>query len=307
MKAMRIHQYGDASVIRHEDIPRPVPGLGGVLVHVAATSFNPSEIGLRSGLLRSVFQLDLPYTLGWDLAGTVVEVGGSVDTLAVGDRVIGRVDSGGTAAEYVTAAADSLVAAPTTIPLADAGAIPVAGLAAWQAVFEHANITAGQRVLINGAGGGVGGFAVQLAKHAGAQVIATASPRSAAAVGQLGADEIIDYTASPVGEALDTPVDTVLNLAVIDPQQAAGLVPLVRPGGVVVSITTPVEPPPGVPVRAVRFVARNDTSQLAALVKLIDVGVIRVDVAVSRPLADLALVHRDAESGRIRGKIILIP
>jgi NADPH:quinone reductase-like Zn-dependent oxidoreductase len=306
VRATRIHEYGDVSVIRHEDIPRPVPGSGEVLLHVAATSFNPSEIGLRSGLLRSIFPLDLPYTLGWDVAGTVVALGGSVHTLAEGEAVIGFLD-GGAAAEYVSAAADILVAAPTAIPLAHAAGIPIAGLTAWQAVFEHAHVAPGQRVLVNGAGGGVGGFAVQLAKHAGAQVIATASPRSTAAVRQLGADQIIDYTTSPVDDGLDGPVDVVLNLAAISPQQAAALLPLVRPGGVLVSITTPVEPPTGVPVTTAHFVTRNDTSQLAALVKLVDAGVVRVDVSASRPLTDLAAVHRDAESHRTRGKIIMFP
>lgn len=301
-----MHEYGDASVLRHEDVPRPVPGPDEVLIHVAATSFNPSEIGLRSGLLRSAFPLNLPHTLGWDVAGTVVQVGDHVRTLTAGEQVIGLLDSGA-AAEYAAAAADTLVAAPTSIPLAHAAAIPVAGLTAWQAVFEHARITPGQRVLINGAGGGVGGFAVQLAKHAGAHVIATASPRSTAAVRHLGADQIIDYTAAPIGDGLDGPVDTVLNLAAISPQHTATLVGLVRPGGVLLSITTPVSPPAGVPMRAMHFVARNDTSQLAALVKLVDAGTVRIDVAATRPLADLPAVHRDAESNHTRGKIIIVP
>jgi NADPH:quinone reductase-like Zn-dependent oxidoreductase len=304
---MRIHHYGDASVIRPEDVPRPVPGRGDVLIHVAATSFNPSDIGVRRGLLRSVFPLDLPYTLGGDVAGTIVELGDSVQTLAVGDRVIGRLDTGGAAAEYVTAAADTVVAAPTAVPLAHAAAIPIAGVTAWQAVFEHASIASGQRVLVNGAGGGVGGFAVQLAKRAGAHVIATAGPRSTDAVRQLGADEIVDYTARPLADALDGPVDAILNFVVVSARHAATLMSLVRPGGVVVSATVEVKAPAGSPVTTVRFVARNDTSHLAALVKLVDAGAVRVDIAASRALTDLASVHRDAESGRIRGKTILVP
>ncbi|WP_240742023.1 NADP-dependent oxidoreductase [Micromonospora zingiberis] len=302
---MRIHRYGDASVIRQEYIPRPAPGHGEVLIQVAATSFNPSDIGLRRGLLRAIFPLDLPCTLGAEVAGTVVEVGDAVQALAVGDRVIGRGE--GTAANYVTAAADTLVAAPAAIPLAHAAAIPVAGVTAWQAVFEHARVASGQRVLVNGAGGGVGGFAVQLAKHAGAHVVATASPRSTDAVRQLGADQIIDYTTTPVADALDEPVDAILNLVVVSARQATTLVQLVRPGGVVVSATVPVQVPTDSPVTAVHFVARNDTSDLAALVKLVDAGVVRVDVTASRPLTDLASIHRDAESGRIRGKVILVP
>jgi NADPH:quinone reductase-like Zn-dependent oxidoreductase len=159
-------------------------------------------------------------------------------------------------------------------------------------VFEHAQIVRGQRVLIVGAGGGVGGFAVQLAKHAGAHVIATASPRSAATVAELGADEVVDYTAAPVVEQITEPVDVLLNLV---PEKAPRLV---RPGGVLVSIT----------VREGRyFVTRNDPADLAALVALVDAGVVRVDVAATRPLTDLPAVHREAEEGRIRGKVVLIP
>jgi NADPH:quinone reductase-like Zn-dependent oxidoreductase len=308
---MRIHQYGDASVIRDDDVPRPAPRPGEVLIQVAATSFNPSDIGLRKGLLRSVFSLDLPYTLGGEVAGTVVEVGGEVGgevhTFAVGDRVVGRLDSGGAAAEYVTAAADTIVAAPTTIPLAHAAAVPIAGVTAWQAVFEHAGITSGQRVLVNGAGGGVGGFAVQLAKHAGAYVIATAGPRSAGTVREQGADQVVDYTAGPLADALDAPVDVILNLVPLSAEEAATLLPLVRPDGVVVSVTVPIKTPADAPVTTAHFVVRNDTDDLTALVKLIDAGAVRVDIAASRPLTDLASVHRDAESGRIRGKTILVP
>lgn len=299
MKAIRIHEYGGASVLRHDDVPRPVPGPGEVLIRVAATSFNPSEIGLRSGLLRSIFPLDLPHTLGWDVAGTIVDVGSGVHRPAGGDHVIGLLGSGA-AAEFVSADARLLVAAPTAIPLAHAAAIPVAGLTAWQAVFEHARVTPGQRVLVNGAGGGVGGFAVQLAKHSGAQVIATASPRSAAAARRLGADQIIDYTTTPLRDGLEWPVDTVLNLVPLSPRQADILIGLLRPGGALVSITTPVEPPTGLPVTATRFVTRNDTSQLAALVTLIDAGTVHVDIVATRPLADLASVHRDAETNSIR-------
>jgi NADPH:quinone reductase-like Zn-dependent oxidoreductase len=299
---MRIHQYGDASVIHLEDVPPPACGPDEVLINVAATSFNPSDIGLRRGLLRSIVPMDLPATLCGELAGTVVQVGDDVPTLAVGDQVIGRVS--GAAAEYVAASASTLVAAPTTIPLVNAAAIPIAGVTAWQAVFDHARITSGQRVLING---GVGGFAVQLAKHAGAHVIATASARSTEMVRQFGADQIIDYPTTPIAEALDEPVDAVLNLVVIGARQATALVQLVRPGGVVVSVTVPVEAPPNSPVTATHFVASNDTSDLAALVALVDAGAIRVDIAAIRPLADLAQVHRDAEAGANRGKIILVP
>ena len=277
MKAMRFHEYGEAAVIREDDVAWPIPAADEVLVRVAATSFNPSEIELRSGLLREVLPLRLPATLGWDVSGTVVEVGPAASGLAVGDSVVGRVDSGA-AAEFVTADAGVLVAAPRTVPLAQAAALPVAGLTAWQAVFEHAAITAGQRVLINGAGGGVGGFAVQLAKRAGARVVAA--------------------------EDLSAPVDVVLHLA---PIPSEPFLARVRPGGVLVSITHPAQPDPRSSVTAKHFVARNDPQQLAALVRLVDEGIVHLAISATRPMSDLAEVHRDAEAGRLRGKIILTP
>ncbi|GAA4604095.1 NADP-dependent oxidoreductase [Actinoplanes octamycinicus] len=280
---MRIHRYGDPSVIQDDDVPEPEPGPGEVLIRVAGTSFNPSDLGVRRGLLSDVLPIELPCTLGGEVAGTVV---------GTGDRVIGRVT--GAAADYVVAPAGSLVAAPATMPLAHTAAVPIAGLTAWQAVFEHAEVKPGQRVLINGAGGGVGGFAVQLAKHAGAYVIATASPRSAEAVRGQGADEVVDYRSTP----LPGGADAVLNLVDIGPAQVAELLSKVRPGGVLVSVTVPV---------GVHFVARDDPGQLAELVALIDAGVVRVDIAGSRPLTELAAVHRDAEAGRLRGKTILTP
>jgi len=300
MRAMRIHRYGEAAVIREEEVPRPVPGTGEVLIRVAATAFNPSDIGVRRGLLHGLLGLELPLTLGEEVSGTVVEVGDDVVTPAVGDRVIGRTP--GAAAEFVAAPAGLFVAAPTAVPLTHAAAIPVAGLTAWQAVFEHARLAPGQRVLINGAGGGVGGFAVQLAKHAGATVIATAGPRSADAVRELGADQLIDYTTTPaLAAAVDSPVDAVLHLVAGPP---ATLIPLLRPDGVLVSVTEPLTAPG---VKAVHFVARNDPGDLAALVKLVDAGTVRVDISATRPLADLAAIHREAEAGQTRGKIILLP
>ncbi|WP_229074985.1 NADP-dependent oxidoreductase [Actinoplanes sp. DH11] len=302
---MRIHQYGDPSVIRHDDVPRPVPADDQVLVEVAATSFNPSEIGLRRGLLRSMFALDMPYTLGTDLAGVVAEVGRSVRTVSVGHRVVGRLD-GGAAADFAVAAAEHLVPAPAAIPLAHAAALPVAGVTAWQAVFVHADVAAGQRVLINGTGS-IGGVAVQLAKQAGAHVVATAGPGRTEAVRGFGADQVVDYTTTALADALDEPVDVLLNFAAVETEQAELLMPLVRPGGILVSATVEVEHLTPPQIRSTRFVVTNDTEHLTALVKLIDAGRLRVDIAASRPLADLASVHRDAEAGRLPGKTILTP
>ncbi|QYC43287.1 Zinc-type alcohol dehydrogenase-like protein [Nonomuraea coxensis DSM 45129] len=306
MRAARVHAYGDPSVIRHDKIPIPAPGPGEVLIKVAGTSFNPSEVGLRSGLLAATVPelagLALPYVLGWDVAGTVVETGPGVTWPRAGDEVIGRLD-GGAAASYALAPARDLARAPRGVPLADAAAIPVAGLTAWQAVHEHARIGPGQRVLVNGAGGGVGGFTVGLAKLAGATVIATAgSAGSAARARAHGADEVVDHRTDPLPGGLDA----LINLVPLDPAAGAAVGRLVRPGGVLVSATAPVETPPG--VTSIRFVARNDAAQLAALAALAEEGGLVVDVAERLPLTELEAVHRRAESGRgTGGKIVLLP
>lgn len=305
MKTTRIHEYGDPSVIRYEDAPRPVPGPGEVLVRVAATSFNPTETFLRSGMLRDLFALAFPYTLGWDVAGTVAEPGAGVDGFEPGVHVVGRSDKGGAAAEYVTLPAAALTPAPTSIPLAHAAALPIAGVTAWQAV-ERAAIEPGELVLINGAGGGVGGFATQLAKHAGANIIATAGPRSAAAVRAQGADRIIDYTGTPLTEQVTEPVDVLLNLIPVQPSEIGPLAALVRPGGRIVSVATPF-PADDSGVTAHHIVASNDVGDLAALVRLVDAGAVTVDVSAEHPLSDMAHVHRLSEAGGVRGKVVLSP
>ena len=166
MKAIRFHEYGDINVLRYEETPTPRPGRGEALVAVAATAFNPVDTWFRAGIIDQIFPVRFPHTLGLDLAGTVVEHGPGVDDPAIGAEVIGflPMTGPGAGAEYVNAPAERLVRAPATIPLIDAAAIPVPALTAWQALFEHGNLVAGQRVLVNGAGGGVGGFVVQLAK-----------------------------------------------------------------------------------------------------------------------------------------------
>ena len=159
MKAVRYHEYGDASVLRYEDADRPKPSAGEVLIQVAATSFNPVDGAIRAGYLQQVFPIRFPHTPGIDVAGTVAAVGPGVSGFSVGDPVIGflPMTGNGAAAEFALAPADLLAAAPSSLPLAQAAALPSAALTAWQALFEHADLRAGQRLLINGAGGSVGG------------------------------------------------------------------------------------------------------------------------------------------------------
>jgi len=311
MKAVRFHEYGEPGVLRYEDVEQPVPGAGEVRIRVAATSFNGVDGNIRGGFMQGPIPVVLPHTPGIDVAGTVDALGEGVDGIEAGEDVIGflPMDGDGAAAEYVIAPAGILAKAPKSVPLPDAAALPVVGLTAWQALFDHGKLEAGQRVLVNGAGGAVGGYAVQLARRAGAHVIATASPRSGEAVKSAGADEVIDHTTTRVTEAVTEPVDVVLNLAPVDPAELAALVTLVRPGGVVVN-TTVWMPAPADEERGVRGIdlfVRSDAEQLSQLVGLIDGGELRVDVARRVPLAELPAVHAEAAAGTLAGKVVVLP
>jgi NADPH:quinone reductase-like Zn-dependent oxidoreductase len=309
MKAMRFHEYGDPGVLRYEDVEQPSPGAGQVLIRVAATSFNGVDGNIRAGFMQGPIPVTLPHTPGIDVSGTIAELGEGVGGFQVGDRVVGFLPMAddGAAAEYVVAPAEILAPAPTSVPLADAAALPTVGLTAWQALFDHAKLAAGQRVLINGAGGAVGGYAVQLAKNAGAYVIATAGPHSADRAKATGADEIIDHTTTAVRSATP-PVDVALNLAPIEPAQLAALLDLVRAGGVLVN-TTVWMPAPSDEQRGVRGIdlfVRSDAAQLARLVALVDSGRLRVDVAQWVPLAELPAVHAQAAAGALHGKAVIV-
>ncbi|MFD6140218.1 NADP-dependent oxidoreductase [Promicromonospora sp. NPDC060271] len=309
MKAVRFHQTGSPEVLRYEDTDRPVAGAGQVLVRVAGSAFNPADNGIRGGLLP--IPVTLPHVPGYDVSGTVEAIGDGVTGFQVGDAVVGflPMTEDGSAAEYVVAPAGVLVKAPTSIDLADAAALPSVALTAWQALFDEAGLKDGQRALIVGAGGAVGGYAVQLAKRAGAHVIATASPRSHDTVAASGADEVIDHTAATVLDSVAEPVDVLLNLAPISPDEFTALVALVRDGGVVAS-TTAWMPTPGDDERGVRaagIFVRADVDELAQLVALVDSGELTVDVARRVPLSDLPAVHAQAAAGELRGKVVAVP
>jgi NADPH:quinone reductase-like Zn-dependent oxidoreductase len=210
---------------------------------------------------------------------------------------------------YVIAPAEAVVSAPTSIPLADAAGLPSVALTAWQALFDDGRLEAGQRVLIIGAGGVVGKYAIQLAKRAGVHVIATASPRSIDAVRAAGADEIIDHTVTELLPALDERVDVLLNLAPIAPEQFAEYVAAVRDGGAVVSTTafmaTPGDESRG--VRAVTVFVRPNRDRLEQLVALVDESALAVEVTRRIPLTELPALHAEAAAGPITGKVLVLP
>ena len=311
MKAMRFHEYGEPQVLRLEEVNVPYPREGQVLVRVAATSFNGVDGNIRAGRMQDAMPLELPHTPGLDVAGTVDALGPGVDGLQVGDPVIGFLPfvENGAAAEYVVAAAASLAPAPNSIPLADAAALPLVGLTAWQALFEHADLQAGERILINGASGAVGGYAVQLAKAAGAHVIATASADTKDRVQTHGADEVVDYTTSDLSGWVNEPVDVLLNLAPIDPEQFTGLAALVRDGGTIVN-TTVWMPAPSDEERGVRGIdlyVRSDAKALTELSSRVDRGELIVDVAERVPMTNLVSIHTRAAAGTLAGKVVILP
>ena len=307
MKAMRFHEYGEPEVLRLDDVDVPTPGPGQARVRVAATSFNGVDGNIRGGRMQGPMPMELPHVPGVDVAGTIDALADGVTGWQVGDAVIGFLPFGadGATAEYVLATVTGLAPAPSTIPLADAAALPVVGLTAWQALFEHANLRSGQRILITGAGGAVGGYAVQLAKASGAHVIATASARTREAAERHGADEIIDPTAGELGDA----VDVLLNLAPISPELFTALAARVLDGGVVVN-TTVWMPAPSDEARRVRGIdlyLRSDATQLAELSARVDRGELTVDIAERVPMSELADVHRRAAAGTLAGKVVVLP
>jgi NADPH:quinone reductase-like Zn-dependent oxidoreductase len=310
MKAMRYHSYGDSSVLVYEDVDRPIAGPGQVVVEVAGAAFNPLDVAIRAGFVQQVFPVAFPHIPNFDVAGVVAEVGAGVSGWGAGDRVIAflPVNAPGVAGEYAVVSAAALAAAPRAVELADAAALPATGLTAWQALFDHAGLKAGESVLINGGGGAVGGYAVQLAKQAGAMVTVTGSARSAERLRSYGADRIIDYTVTPLPQALEgQQFEVVLNLVRTSPEETVLLTGLAADGGAFVSTTFPELGDIGRGVRVVPMQARGDAAQLAELVARVDIGELRIDVAERRPLTDLAEVHDLAVAGRLAGKTVLIP
>ncbi|NUQ90551.1 MAG: NADP-dependent oxidoreductase [Glycomyces artemisiae] len=288
MKAIRYHSYGDSRVLALEETDRPAAGPGQVVVKVAGTSFNLLDAAIRAGIMQEAMPIDFPHTPGVDVSGTVAETGEGVTGWSTGDRVIAFLPptAPGAAAEYVAVPADLLAAAPVSVPLPD---------------FKP-----GQRLLINGAGGAVGGYAIQLAKRAGADVTATASPRSLDRVKTAGADRIVDYTAGAVAKTLaGEHFDAVLQLVRDTPEETAALADLVADGGAFTSTTIP--GPQTARIRVEHVYVANDPARLADLVALVDAGELRIDVAERLPLADLPSVHDRAVEGRLLGKTVLTP
>jgi NADPH:quinone reductase-like Zn-dependent oxidoreductase len=297
MRAVLLRETGDPDVLRLEEVERPEPGEGEVLIAVRAASINPIDWKYRRGLAEK----QLPAVLGNDVSGTV-ELSRAAD-YAEGDEVFGISPSGGYA-EFATAPAALIAKKPAGVTHEQAAAIPVAGMTAWQALFDRGGLGRGQTALIAGAAGGVGHLAVQFAKHAGARAIGTGSARNRDFVLGLGADEYVDYTAQDVTEAVH---DVDLAFDTVGGETTQTLVATVRGGGVIVTIAGP--PPQQEAaergVRADLLIMSPDSVQLARIAELVAGGEVHVEIEQTFALAEVAKAHERSESGHVRGKLIL--
>jgi NADPH:quinone reductase-like Zn-dependent oxidoreductase len=303
MKAVRIHNYGGPEVLRYEEVPLPTIGEEEVLIRVHAAAVNPLDWKVRSGYFQIWSPHTFPLILGFDVAGVIEAVGTGGTQFAIGDEVYAAPDTGGYA-EYVAVRADEVAHKPQTVDDVHAAAMPIAALTAWQALFDAAHLEAGQRVLIQGAAGGVGNMAVQLAKWRGAEVIGTASGYNHAFLRQLGADEVIDYTTTRF-ETVVSGMDIVLDTVGGETLQRS--LTVLKPGGMLVSIVDTPSPEAaaahGVQQRQVNL--QINTGQLAELARMVDTGHLKPIVSTVLPLQQARQAHILSEGRHVRGKIVL--
>jgi NADPH:quinone reductase-like Zn-dependent oxidoreductase len=303
MKAVRIHEFGDAGVLSLEDVERPRPGPGELLLEIRAAGVNPVDYKTREGQFPPVQAKDLPITLGREAAGVVVEVGAGETRFVEGDEVYAMLPMGrGGYAECAAVPADACALKPDCLDMIQAGATPLAALTAWQGLFTHGRLAAGQRVLIHGAAGGVGHFAVQFAKAKGAEVTATAAGAMRDFVRGLGAERVIDYREEDFA-SLVSEFDLVFDLIGGDTQTRSFGV--LKRGGVLIS--TVQEPDAEMAreagVRAERYMAQPDGGQLTDIAELIDAGEVRVTIERVFPLAEAAKAEEHLEQDHVMGKV----
>lgn len=309
MKAIRVHGRGGADHLVYEDAPQPQPGPGEVLVRVGATAVIANELHWDLTYQASDGAPRLAPIPGRDVSGVVTEAGPGVAGVAVGEAVYVLLAFGrdGAAAEYAIALPSELAPRPRTLDDIQAAAVPLSALTAWQALFVHGGLSSGQTALIHGASGGVGVFATQLARWAGARVLVTASARHADFLRELGANEVIDYATTrfeDVAHDADVVFDTVGGDTLARSWQ------VVKPGGALVSVVSP--PPADRAERAARsgvrftwFIVEPSGAQLREIGALIDAGQIRPIVAQTFPLAQARQAFEAAATGHPRGKVVI--
>ena len=305
MKAIRFHEYGGFEVLKYEDVPRPEPQSGEVLIQVRAASVNPFDLALREGWLASMIPLQLPAIAGVDVSGTIIATGEGVTGFSIGQDVYGFMSRyTGAYAEYASAAIETIASQPQTLDYLQAASVPLAATAAWQTLFDVGGLKEGQKVLIHGGAGGVGTFAVQLAKLKGAYVLATTIGQNIEYVQRLGADEVIDYTITPF-ETVAHSVDVVLDLIGGETQQRSWSV--LKAGGIQVSLLEPPseEDAAKYGVRAAFMAAQPSSDLLKELADLFDKGQIKHHVDKAFPLEQARQAQELKRNGHVQGKIVL--
>lgn len=306
MNAVRIHTYGGPDVLTYESAPRPVPGKGEVLIKVHATSVNPFDCATHAGYMASYFPQPFPIVMGTDVSGEIEEVGEGVNTFSPGDEVYTRagVYRDGANAEFVLASAADVTAKPQSLDHVHAAALPHVTLAAWQALFEEANLSKGQTILIHAAAGGVGHIAVQLAKLMGANVIGTAS-QNYEFLEELGVDQAINYDETAF-EKVAHNVDVVLDTIGADTQDRSWST--LKPGGILVSTVQAPSAETGKAhnVRSAFVVTNPPIAQtLNRVAGLVDSGQLKPHVSAVLPLEEIHRAHQLLEARHTRGKVVL--
>lgn len=306
MKAVRIHEFGGPEVLSIDEIPVPQPAPDEVLIKVHATSVNPVDWKIIEGQRKVKFPGKLPLTLGWDVSGTIEALGEKVSAFKKGDEVYGRPDptKNGAYAEYIVVKANIISIKPTSIGHTEAAAVPLAGLTAWQALFDHGLLKAGQKVLIHAAAGGVGTYAVQFAKWKGAYVIGTASSANIDFLKRLGADEVIDYKMEDFETALSD-VDLVLDT--IGGETQLKSLTILKAGGRVITTLMPefVAEAKAKNVHLNGFMAQSIPDQLTEIATLIDSGKVKPVIEKVLPFTSARQAQTESEQGHTRGKIVL--
>ena len=306
MKAIRIHKYGGPEVLKYEDAPRPNPQAGEVLVRVHAAGVNPIDWKVREGEMKDFWPHQFPLILGWDLSGVVEELGKGVSQFKIGDEVYGLPDPtrGGAYADYIIVRETELALKPNSLHHIRAAAVPLAALTAWQSLFDTAQLQPGQRVLIHAGSGGVGHFAVQLAKWKGAHVFATASTKNQDLLRQLGVDEPIDYTRQRF-EDVARNIDIVLDTIGGETQERSWQV--LKKGGALLSVVQPpsAEKAKELGVRAAFVASQPNGAQLTEIARIVDSGKLAPVIDRILPLSEARRAHELSQSGHTRGKIVL--
>jgi NADPH:quinone reductase-like Zn-dependent oxidoreductase len=312
MQAVTQQRFGSADVLEFQTVPRPVPLPTEVQVRVRAAGVNPVDWKTREGSGMAGVLGEPPFVLGWDVAGVVEQVGFGVTVLKPGDEVYGMPwfpRAAGAYAEYVTAPSRQFARKPSSVSFVQAAGVPLAALTAWQALVDTARVRHGQRVLITAAAGGVGHFAVQLAKHLGAHVIGTASARNHGWLAKLGADELIDYTRVRFEEELGD-IDVAVDLVGDADDTGLRSLRVLRREGLLVAVPSGVSPQvqaaaDELGVRVTPMLVEPDATALGRIAQLIDGGEVHVEVEEVFPLERAAEAHTRGESGRSRGKLVL--